>query len=279
MAGSNYVRRLRALAFFLLTMADTRPIGLFDSGVGGLSVLLEIAKTLPDESFVFLADQFHNPYGAKTKSELEDLSERITYFLLKQKIKALVVACNTATCYALDYLRFNFDIPIIGVVPAVRPSARITKKGKIAVMSTPATAKSAYLESLVLEFAKNRRCLKLGCAGLAESVETLDKKEWNRLLDTYTQKIKKFGADVIVLGCTHFPFLKKDIKKRMGPKVKVIDSGAAIARRVKYLLTKKGALSPKKGKDAFFSTGDAKEFSRVASVLMGTDISAERVEI
>lgn len=279
MAGSNYVRRFWALAFLFLIMADSRPIGLFDSGVGGLSVLLEIAKSMPNENFVFLADQLHNPYGAKAKSELEDLSERITYFLLKRKIKALVIACNTATCYAMDYLRFNFDIPIVGVVPAVRPSAKLTKTGKIAIMSTPATAKSAYLASLVLEFAENRQCLKLGCGGLEESVETLDKKAWDDLLDTYTGKIQKFGADVIVLGCTHFPFLKKDIKKRMGPKVKVIDSGAAIARRVKYLLTKKGALSPKKDKDLFFTTGDAKEFSRVASVLLGENISAERVEI
>ncbi len=240
---------------------------------------MEIAKTLPNENFVFLADQFHNPYGAKTKRELEDLAERITYFLLKQKAKAVVIACNTATCYALDYLRFNFDIPIVGVVPAVRPAARITNNGKIAIMSTPATAKSAYLNSLVLEFAKNRQCLKLGCDGLEESVEILDKKTWDKLLDIYTSKIKKFGVDVIVLGCTHFPFLKKDIRKRMGPKVKVIDSGAAIARRVKYLLKKKGALSPKKGKDLFFTTGDAQEFSRVASVLMGANISAERVEI
>lgn len=260
-------------------MLQDRPIGLFDSGVGGLSVLLEIAKILPKENFIFLADQLNVPYGGKTKREIEDLSERITYFLQKQKIKALVIACNTATCYALDYLRFNFDIPIVGVVPAVKPAAKMTKIGRIVVMSTPATAKSSYLDSLVSEFAKNRQCLKLGCPGLEEVVETLDKNTGNDLIDKYTAKIKKFQADVVVLGCTHFPFLKEEIKERLGPKVKVIDSGPAIARRVKYLLAKKGALSPKKGKDLFFTTGDPKEFSRVASVLLDSNISAQKVKI
>lgn len=256
-----------------------RPIGLFDSGVGGLSVLLEIAKTLPNENFIFLADQLNNPYGAKTKRELEDLSEQITYFLMRQKIKALVVACNTATCYAIDYLRLNFDIPIVGVVPAVKPAAKISKSGKIAIMSTPATAKSLYLNSLVAQFAPNKKCLKLGCEGLEDAVETLDTNAIEKLLDKYCAQIKKFGADTIVLGCTHFPFLKADIKKRLGPKVKIVDSGQAIAKRVKYLLTKKGELAQKKGQDLFFTTGDPKEFSRVASVLLGTNIISKKVEI
>ncbi len=260
-------------------MNDKRPIGLFDSGVGGLSVLLEIAKILPKENFIFLADQLNVPYGAKSKREIEDLSERITYFLQKQKIKALVIACNTATCYALDYLRLNFDIPIVGVVPAVKPAAKMTKIGKIVIMSTPATAKSSYLDLLVSEFAKNQQCLKLGCPGLEEVVETLNQSAGDKLLDKYTAQIKKFGADVVVLGCTHFPFLKGEIKKRLGPKVKVIDSGTAIARRVKYILVKKGTLSPKKDKDFFFTTGDPKEFSRVASILLKANIKSQKVEI
>ena len=121
-------------------MASNQPIGIFDSGVGGLSILKEVKETLPLESFIFLADQDHVPYGVKTKEELEDLSERITKFLLNYHIKLLVVACNTATCYVLDFLRLNFDISIIGVVPAVKPASEITVNGKIAVMSTPATA-------------------------------------------------------------------------------------------------------------------------------------------
>ncbi|MEX2028340.1 MAG: glutamate racemase [Candidatus Curtissbacteria bacterium] len=258
---------------------NERPIGLFDSGVGGLSVMTEIGKALPNETFIFLADQLNNPYGAKTKRELEDLTEKITYFLMRQKIKALVVACNTATCYAIDYLRLNFDIPIVGVVPAVKPAAGLSKNGKIAIMSTPATAKSAYLDSLILDFAKSKKSLKLGCEGLEESVEALDKKSWDTLLDKYAKKIKNFGADVVVLGCTHFPFLKSEIKKRLGPKIRVIDSGQAIARRVKYLLAKKDELSGKKGKDLFFTTGDPKEFSRVASALLGYDVSSKKVEI
>ncbi|MDO8487590.1 MAG: glutamate racemase [Candidatus Curtissbacteria bacterium] len=260
-------------------MQDKRPIGLFDSGVGGLSVLLEIAKILPNENFIFLADQLNVPYGGKTKRELEDLTERITYFLMKKKIKALVVACNTATCYALDYLRFNFDIPIVGVVPAVKPSAKLTKTGKIAIMSTPATAKSAYLASLIVEFGKHKNFLKLGCDGLEDAVETLDTNALEKLLDKYCAQIKKFGADVVILGCTHFPFLKEDIKKRLGPNVKVIDSGQAIARRVKYLLKRKDILSSSKDSDLFFTTGDEKEFSRVASQLLESIIKSQKAEI
>src|SRR4030042_4739824 len=111
-------------------MADNRPIGLFDSGVGGLSVLLEIKKILPNESFVFLADQNHNPYGAKSPKELKTLSEKITKFLFKSDIKLLVVACNTATCYAIGHLRSKFKIPIIGVVPAVKPAVKLSKNNK-----------------------------------------------------------------------------------------------------------------------------------------------------
>ena len=151
-------------------MADNNPIGIFDSGVGGLSVLAEIKKVLPTENFIFLADQSHVPYGAKTKRQLENLSERITNFLLTHHIKLLVIACNTATCHALDYLRSKYKVPIIGVVPAIKPAVAKSKKNKVVIMSTPATAKSAYLSDLIADFARHAHVLKLGCRGLEESV-------------------------------------------------------------------------------------------------------------
>ena len=260
-------------------MADNNPIGIFDSGVGGLSVLAEIKKVLPTENFIFLADQSHVPYGAKTKRQLENLSERITNFLLTHHIKLLVIACNTATCHALDYLRSKYKVPIIGVVPAIKPAAARSKNNKVAIMSTPATAKSVYLSRLIANFAPHAHVLKLGCLGLEESVEVLNKKQSLKLLDIYTKKIKKFGADVIVLGCTHFPHLKGDIQKLVGPNVKIIDSGRAIAKRTKFILQKMDALSKDNTLDVYYTTDDPQKFSKVASVLLGRKISAQKAII
>lgn len=260
-------------------MSDNRPIGLFDSGVGGLSVLLEIKKILPKENIVFLADQGHNPYGAKTKKQLQNLSKRITDYLLKYDIKTLVIACNTATCYALDSLRAQFKIPIVGVVPAVKPAADLTKNGKIAVMSTPATAKSDYLADLVAENASGAKVLKLGCDGLEESVEYWQVKDIAKLLDKYVSQVKKFNADVIVLGCTHFPFLKGQIQAKIGKKVKIIDSGKAIANRVKFILKDKKALSDKNHKDLYFTTSEPAIFSKVASKLLKYKVQGEFAQI
>ena len=260
-------------------MADSRPIGLFDSGVGGLSVLLEITKVLPGESFVFLADQGHNPYGEKSPKELQDLSLRIAKFLLGFDSKLLVVACNTATCYALDTLRSTFNIPIVGVVPAIKPAASQTKKKKIAIISTPATAKSDYLSQLVADHADNLAVLKLGCDGLEESIEYLKFSKITTLLKKYTGEIKKFGADVVVLGCTHYPFVKEEIRQKLGPKVKIIDSGSAIAARTRSILAARNELAQGPSKDLYFTTGNAKIFSKVASTLLQYNVVAQKVTI
>jgi len=260
-------------------MIDNRPIGLFDSGVGGLSVLKEVKKILPFESFIFFADQKNNPYGKKNKKELIDLTTNITRFLIEKNIKALVVACNTATCYVLPHLRKSFNIPIIGVVPAVKPATKLTKNGRIVVMSTPATAKSEYLSQLIKKNAKEFKVLKIGCADLEEAVEYLERKKISKLLDKYVSIIKKFQADVIVLGCTHFPFLKLDIKKRVGKRTVIIDSGEAIARRVRTLLKENKSLSAKKSSDLYFTTGDEQIFSKVASKLLKYNIQASSIRI
>jgi len=254
-------------------------IGLFDSGVGGLSVLREIRKSLPKESFIFFADQSHNPYGAKSEKQLQDLSYRITKFLLGHNIKLLVIACNTATCYAIDYLRSKFKTPIVGVVPAIRPAVTGTKKGKIAVMCTPATAKSSYLTSLISDYATFTSVLRLGCKNLEESIVYLEGGKITKLLDIYTDKIKKFGADVVVLGCTHFPLVRDDIEKGVGPHIKIIDSGKAVARRVKFLLAAEDDFSTKKLQDQYFTTGDPQKFSEVASALLKHKVVARKVFI
>ena len=260
-------------------MADNRPIGLFDSGVGGLSVLIEIKKILPKESFVFFADQNHNPYGAKTPKELKTLSEKITKFLLRKDIKLLIVACNTASCYAIGHLRSKFTIPIIGVVPAVKPAMKLTKNKKICIMSTPATSKSSYLSSLISKYATKANVLKLGCDGLEESIEYLKLKTVSKLLDKYIRQATEFGADVIILGCTHFPFLKGDIIKTVGKKVTVIDSGEAIAKRVGEILSISQSLAESRSCDYHFTTGDPRKFSQVATKLLKYKVNAKVAKI
>jgi len=261
-------------------MADSRPIGLFDSGVGGLSILQKIKRTLPHESFIFLADQANVPYGDKSKSELNQLTERITKFLLKFDIKMLVVACNTASCYSINYLRSNFKFPIVGVVPAIKPAVNISKNGKISIMATPATAKSAYLKNLIKKHSKkDKKVLSLGCEGLEDSVEKLNYKKINSLLDKYLKIINDAGSDVIILGCTHFPFLKKDIRLRANSKVKIIDSGEAIARRVRYLLKESASFGISNQKDKFFTTASPRKFSAVASTLLQYKITSSKAII
>jgi|SRR3990167_9846113 len=254
-------------------------IGLFDSGVGGLSVFQEVKKLLPDKEYIFLADQAHVPYGRKTQKELRDLSTRIVKFLLMSDIGILVVACNTATCYALDYLRQKFEIPIVGVVPAIKPAAKLTKNNKIAVMSTPATAKSTYLKNLAKKFAQNKEIMLLGCKGLEDAVETLDRKTIKTLLDKYTKDVRDFGADTIVLGCTHYPFLKAQIKLRVGSEIQILDSGRAIAKRTREILKKTDGKTKSRANATFYTTGNPQKFSQVASQLLKYKVGAQFARI
>ncbi len=257
-------------------MQRKKPIGIFDSGVGGLSVLIEIKKLLPKENLVFLADQKNVPYGLKTQKQLEKITENITRFLLGHDIKMLVIACNTATCYSLSHLRKTFSIPIIGVVPAIKPAAKKTQKGKIAVMSTPATAKSSYLKKLVKDHAPTSKVLRIGCHGLEDHVEELNYQAIRKTLPKFAKRIENFGADVLVLGCTHYPLIKDEIKKNLNPKIKVIDSGKAVAQRVKFILNQNKISSKEKMYEIYYTTSDTAKFSKVASTLLDTEIKAQK---
>lgn len=261
-----------------------RPIGVFDSGVGGLSVLAELKARLPNESFVFFADQHNVPYGEKTKGELVALTTRIVEFLLTHDTKLIVVACNTATCYALEELRARFSVPIVGVVPAVKLAAERTKTGTIALISTPATAKSDYVTHLIEQFAADKKVFRIGCAGLENAVETgrLDGEETATLLQQYVAPLKDEGVDELVLGCTHYPFLKKEISAIVGPGVELIDSGDAVARRTEKLLAEAGMVDMgggEKKEDRFFTNRDAEDFSNVATLLLGRPVRGEYIAL
>ncbi|MDE1946182.1 MAG: glutamate racemase [Patescibacteria group bacterium] len=253
---------------------DTRPIGIFDSGVGGLSVLRDVQKILPQETFLFLADQTGIPYGGKTQKELLDRVSNIFRFFEKKNVKTVIIACNTATVYTLDKMRKRFRVPIIGTVPVVKTAAAMTKSGKVAVLSTPATAKSDYLKRLIGEFANGVDIACIGGTGLEELVDAgiTDTPEVEAILKKNLSPLIKNGVDVIALGCTHYPFLQKEIRKVVGPNIAIIDSGEAVARRTKSILEECRILANKKGIDEYYTTADSETFQRVAEKLLGVHL-------
>lgn len=263
---------------------DNRPIGVFDSGVGGLSVWRAIRRLLPGESLIFFADSGHVPYGEKSTAELHDLTARIVSFLLERDVKMVVVACNTATVHAIGYLRENFpEIPFVGVVPVVKTLAKRTRTGTIAVLSTPATAESPYLAGLIEEFAPDKRVINIGCEGLENMVEAgeVGTRATTALLERHLAPVRCSEADVVGLGCTHYPFLRGRIKRMLGRGVHLYDPSRPVARRVRQLLRERDALGANANPEhRFYTTGDPAIFARVASRLLRKPVtSVEHVQI
>ncbi len=253
---------------------NNKPIGIFDSGVGGLSILSEVKKLLPNETFVFLADQAFVPYGQKSKDELIDRVTRILKFFQKKDVKAVIMACNTATVYTVDEIRKIFTMPIVGTVPNIKTITKLSKTKKAAVLCTPATAKSEYLKKLAEEFAPDIEIFRVGGSNLEELVEkgNLDAPEIEKVLQKELQPLIKKGIDVISLGCTHYPFLRKNIERIVGKNIAVIDSGEAIAKRAQDILSQNNILSEKNLGGTYFTTGDAEKFHNAAENLLETKL-------
>ncbi|HUF52357.1 MAG TPA: glutamate racemase [Dehalococcoidia bacterium] len=251
---------------------DNRPIGVFDSGVGGLSIWRAIRKLMPEESMDFLADSGHVPYGEKSTPELQDLTTRVTRFLLDHEAKIIVVACNTATVHAIGHLRETFpDVPFVGVVPVVKTLSRLTRTGTIAVLSTPATSSSDYLAGLIREFAPDKEVVNVGCDGLEDLVEagSVRTRATTALLERHLAPVKASDADVVGLGCTHYPFLRNRIKNMLGPGVRVYDPSRPVARRTRQVLEERDALASNSSpRFRFYTTGDVEVFGAVASKLL-----------
>jgi len=251
---------------------DNRPIGVFDSGVGGLSIWRAIRKLLPQESMDFLADSGHVPYGEKTTAQLQDLTSRITRFLLDLDAKMIVVACNTATVHSIGYLRDEFpDTPFVGVVPVVKTLSRHTRTGTIAVLSTPATSSSPYLAGLIEEFAPDKNVVNVGCDGLENAIEAgqVRNRSTTALLERHLAPVKNSDADVVGLGCTHYPFLRNRIKNMLGPGVRLYDPSRPVARRVREVLREENAFASNPDPQfRFYTTGDAETVRSVASKLL-----------
>lgn len=211
-----------------------RPIGVFDSGVGGLSVLRHVRAMLPGEDLLYVADSAHAPYGDKSVQFIEARAVAIAEFLVARDAKALVVACNTATAAAIAALRQRFDLPIVGMEPAVKPAAEATRSGVIGVLATSGTLDSGKFAELVQRFGSQARVIVQPCPGLVEQVELGDLAGplTRRLLEGFIAPLLDAGADTLVLGCTHFPFLQPLLRELVGGEVAIIESGAAVARQL-----------------------------------------------
>jgi glutamate racemase len=261
---------------------NNQPIGIFDSGVGGLSVLASVKKLLPDEAFVYFADQKNSPYGGRSVEEIQNLSSRVCAFLLSKKVKLIIIACNTVSVNAVDYLRSQYDAPIIAVVPVVKTIAEKSRTKKAAVFATPATADSKYLEDLIKKFSNATEIYKIGTSKLEYLVEEgiVSGPKVREALENSLLPLLSKNVDSIALGCTHYPFLRDEIKKVVGDKMDVYDSGGAIARRTKFVLGQEDMLALKKGEDYYYTTGSAERFEEVAEKLMNLKIeNVEEVEI
>jgi glutamate racemase len=216
-----------------------RPIGIFDSGIGGLTVLRAIHQLMPDEPLLYLADQAHVPYGPRRLEEVRHFSEVITRYLLDQEARLVVVACNTASAAALKYLRSIFqDVPFVGMEPAVKPAAEHTLSGVVGVLATPATFQGELYASVVERFAQGVKLLQHTCPGLVTQIESgaVDSSETRRILEEALHPMLKQGIDTVVLGCTHYPFVIPLIQQIAGQGVRVIDPAPAVARQVQRLL-------------------------------------------
>ncbi len=259
---------------------DTRPIGIFDSGVGGLSVFREIKKLLPKENYIFIADQKNVPYGGKSKYQLRKISDRVVRYFIKRNVKMVVVACNTASCYTIDFLRKKYpSLLIVGTIPAIKTAAELSRRRSIAVLSTPATAKSLYIRELIRKYAAGVIVVNIGCPNLENLIEqgAIDSPSVKILLKKYLKKALIQKPDYIVLGCTHYPFLKSTIQKLS--KAKTVDSGRAIAKRVENLLSTSKIKNNRKSSVTYLTTGNPEFFSKTASQLLRSKIIAEKLEI
>lgn len=261
---------------------NNRSIGVFDSGIGGLTILSEVENLLPSETFIYVADSLHHPYGKKTEDELKKLTSHILDFLISRNVKMVIAACNTASVHTLEYLRHKYKIPIIGVVPVVKTIAQISKTKKAAVFATPATVKSPYMQNLIDKYADGVEIFKVGGTGLEEIIEKgdFDNPKINTILEKYLLNLKNRNVDAIALGCTHYPIIEKQMKKIVGRKIRIVDSGGAVARRVKAVLANEEMLSQEKGKDLYYTTGNREEFKRIAEKILGRKLkSVEQINL
>lgn len=214
------------------------PIGFFDSGVGGTSIWREVAHLLPNENTIYLADSKNAPYGQKSKEDIIEFSRKNTEFLLNRNAKIIVVACNTATTNAIRVLRDTYDVPFIGIEPAIKPAGLITKTKKVGILATKGTLNSELFEKTSGKLNPAIEIVEQVGEGLVDLIENghLNSQEMDLLLRSYLDPMMKENIDALVLGCTHYPYLIPQIRSIVGAHIKIIDSGEAVARQTKNIL-------------------------------------------
>jgi len=258
-----------------------QPVGIFDSGVGGVSVLREIRRELPAEDLVYVADSEYTPYGDRPAAIIIERTIAMVEFLEGQGAKAVVVACNTATGIAVETLRARFAMPIIAIEPAVKPAASQTRSGVVGVLATTQTLSSPRFSKLVDAHAAGVRVVAQASPGLVEQVEAgeLSSAATRSLVEQYVRPLLDEGADTIVLGCTHYPFLSAVIEQVAGPGVTVIDPAVAVARELRRRLQTGGLLAAdtRTGTERFWTTGPPEPVRVVIAQLWGREVEVGRV--
>ena len=266
---------------------DLRPIGIFDSGLGGLTAVRALISAAPWENFIYLGDTANAPYGDKTADQLIELSRRNIRFLRAHNIKALLVACNTSTANAMDAMvGENPDLPIVAVIaPAAEAAVKATRTGKIGVLATAATVRSGAYERAIRQLLPAAEVTAVACPKLVPLIEsghtTPDDPDLTAAVGEYTAKLLSAGVDTVVLGCTHYPIVRQAIGNCLGPDVALVDSGAVSVSALLQALEEHGAMGDKEkpGSHSFYCTAGREMFTKVGSAFLGWDMSGRTEEV
>lgn len=259
-----------------------QPIGVFDSGLGGLTILNALRRELPQEDLIYFGDTANVPYGSKSKTAVTKFSLAIARFLESQGVKLIVVACNTASAQALTELRKQISVPVMGVIePGAEKAVRTTRNGRIAVLGTEGTVKSNAYPKALLKSAPGVRVTQQACPLFVPLVE----ENWGKtpaaklIAQTYLAPVQKSGADTVILGCTHYPVLKPVISKILGSKVRLVDSADTLAEAAREFLLSRGQAQTKgKGRVRIFASDDPARFKRLAGYLLAGKIGAVKLK-
>ncbi len=265
----------------MINSSKDNPIGIFDSGIGGTSIWKEINSLLPNEDTIYLSDSINAPYGQKTKEEILNLSIKNTEYLIQKKCKIIVVACNTATTNAIKYLRKNYNIPFIGIEPAIKPASLHTKTNTIGILATKGTLNSELFEKTSSTISNKIHIIEQIGEGLVELIETgqIESEEIKFLLKKHLQPMVDQKIDYLVLGCTHYPYLIKSIKEIVGESIKIIDSGEAVAKQTRNILAQQELLKLKSLRlpfSIFYTNKDKKVLEKLLKD--SSPISIEKID-
>jgi glutamate racemase len=263
-------------------VANHKPVGVFDSGVGGLSVLQALRQELPHEHYLYVADSGFAPYGDRSPQFVVERATAISDFLTAQDVKAIVVACNTATAIAVDSLRSRFTLPVVAIEPAIKPAASRTRSRVVGVLATHGTVSSPNMAKLLASYGADVEFVIQPCPGLADQVERgeIASEETRALVQRYVRPILERGGDIIVLGCTHYPFLRSVIHDVAGPAVEIIDPATAVARELRRRLEHAGMLSDDTapGSERFWTTGSVDSVGPIIRQLWGTRVDVLQLQ-